>query len=64
MAGKAREPVDMLRLCRAEFASQAAKYESAARVAGTVWERNVATEFGNIAKRFVNDIDATLRDWA
>ena len=61
---KARAPIDMLRLCRAEFASQAEKFETSARQAGTVWEANVAREFGSVARRYVSDIDATLRDWA
>jgi hypothetical protein len=61
---KARAPIDMLRLCRAEFAKQAENFDVAKRKAGTVWEANAAEEFGATAKRFVSDIDATLRDWA
>lgn len=60
----AKEPVEMLRLCRAEFAKQAENFDLARSKAGTVWERNVAEEFGASAKRFVSDIDATLRNWA
>lgn len=54
----------MLKLCRAHFAEEAEKYEAAVRKAGTVWEANVAREFGGVARRFVSDIDATMRDWA
>lgn len=61
---KARAPLDMLKLCRAHFAEEAEKYEAAVRKAGTVWEANVAREFGGVARRFVSDIDATMRDWA
>jgi len=61
---KATAPIDMLRKCRAEFAKQAENFETAKRAAGTVWERNAADEFGATTRRFVSDIDATLRDWA
>lgn len=60
---KAREPMDMLRACRGRFASEAEEFRKAAHIAGTVWERNVAAELGSTAEKFVNDIDATLRDW-
>lgn len=61
---KAIEPIDMLRRCRAHFALEAEKSETAARKAGTVWEANAAREFGTVARRFLSNIDATLRDWA
>jgi hypothetical protein len=57
------QPVDMLKKCRAHFAEEAEKFLVAERYAGTVWETNVAKEFGEAARRFVADIDATLRDW-
>lgn len=61
--GKAVAPIDMLRKCRAHFVEEAEKFETAARAAGTVWEANVAKEFGTVHRRFISDIDATLRDW-
>lgn len=61
---KSAAPVDMLRKCRAHFVEEAEKFEAAARAAGTLWEVNVAKEFGAVHRRFVSDIDATLRDWA
>lgn len=61
---KSQAPVDLLRKCRAHFAKEAENYDIAMRKAGTVWEHNVAKEFGASAKRFVSEIDATLRDWA
>lgn len=57
-------PVELLRKCRAEFAKQAENFDIAKRKATTVWEANAAEEFGATAKRFVSEIDATLRDWA
>jgi hypothetical protein len=56
--------MDMLRKCRAHFAKEAENYEIAMRKAGSIWERNVAEEFGATARKFVSEIDATLRDWA
>lgn len=61
---KSKEPIDLLRECRAHFAKEAENYDIAMRKAGTVWERNVAEEFSRVSKRFVSEIDATLRDWA
>lgn len=60
---KGAAPIDMLRKCREHFSDEASKFEAAALTAGSEWERNVAREFGGTARRFVSEIDATLRDW-
>lgn len=60
---KAVAPIDLLRKIRGHFAKEVENYEIAKRKAGSVWEHNVADEFSQTAKRFVSEIDATLRDW-
>lgn len=61
---KSAAPVDMLHKCRGHFAKEAEDFAKAARAANTVWDRNAAEALGATARRFVSEIDQTLRDWA
>lgn len=64
IAGKATEPLDMLRKCRDHFSAEAVAYRNTERICGSEWEKKTASEYATTNEKLVSEIDATLRDWA
>lgn len=60
---KATAPIDMLRQCRAHFATEANVHRRSAGRSKTVMGRAAAITNAELNEKMISHIDATLRDW-
>lgn len=59
----AAAPLDMLRKCRSHFEFVAKRARLRQRRAKAAKDQEAAAAHAAICENFLNDIDATLRDW-